>query len=87
MALRSEIRAGCVVCNAQVVAYRFVGRAAHEKNIGFLLEMMALARRQQPQLMLVIAGEGPALPSLRRQAIAKRLRSAVTDSETEVRLP
>ena len=46
----------------------FVGRAAFEKNIGFLLEMMAIARRQRPQLMLVIAGEGPALPALRRQA-------------------
>jgi glycosyltransferase involved in cell wall biosynthesis len=46
----------------------FVGRAAFEKNIGFLLDMAALACRQQPQLMLVIAGEGPALPSLRRQA-------------------
>ncbi|MFH1870280.1 MAG: glycosyltransferase [Pseudomonadota bacterium] len=46
----------------------FVGRAAFEKNIGFLLEMTALARRQQPLLMLVIAGEGPALPALRRQA-------------------
>ena len=51
----------------------FVGRAAFEKNIGFLLEMIALARRQQPQLMLVIAGEGPALPALRRQAAALRL--------------
>lgn len=48
----------------------FVGRAAFEKNIGFLLEMIALARRQQPQLILVIAGEGPALPALRRQAAA-----------------
>ncbi|MDA8258229.1 MAG: glycosyltransferase [Betaproteobacteria bacterium] len=48
----------------------FVGRAAFEKNIGFLLEMTALARRQQPKLMLVIAGEGPALPALRRQAAA-----------------
>jgi glycosyltransferase involved in cell wall biosynthesis len=48
----------------------FVGRAAFEKNIGFLLEMTALARRQQPRLMLVIAGEGPALPALRRQAAA-----------------
>ncbi len=46
----------------------FVGRAAFEKNIGFLLEMTALARRQRPNLMLVIAGEGPALPALRRQA-------------------
>jgi glycosyltransferase involved in cell wall biosynthesis len=51
----------------------FVGRAAYEKNIGFLLEMMALARRQNPQLMLVIAGEGPALPALQRQAAALRL--------------
>ena len=51
----------------------FVGRAAFEKNIGFLLEMIALARRQRPDLMLVIAGEGPALPTLRRQAAALRL--------------
>ena len=48
----------------------FVGRAAFEKNIGFLLEMTAIARRQRPQLLLVIAGEGPALPALRRQAHA-----------------
>lgn len=46
----------------------FVGRAAFEKNIGFLLEVAAHARRQRPDLLLVIAGEGPALPSLRRQA-------------------
>jgi len=55
----------------------FVGRAAFEKNIGFLLEMTALARRQQPHLMLVIAGEGPALPSLRRQAAALRIEDHV----------
>lgn len=46
----------------------FVGRAAFEKNIGFLLEVAAHARRQRPDLLLVIAGEGPSLPSLRRQA-------------------
>jgi 1,2-diacylglycerol 3-alpha-glucosyltransferase len=51
----------------------FVGRTAFEKNIGFLLEMTALARRQQPELMLVVAGEGPALPALRRQAAALKL--------------
>jgi 1,2-diacylglycerol 3-alpha-glucosyltransferase len=51
----------------------FVGRAAFEKNIGFLLEMIVLARRQQPQLMLVVAGEGPALPALRRRAAALKL--------------
>ncbi len=48
----------------------FVGRAAFEKNIGFLLQMAAIARRKQPHLMLVIAGEGPALPALRRQVDA-----------------
>lgn len=46
----------------------FVGRAAFEKNIGFLLDVADHARRQRPDLLLVIAGEGPALPSLRRQA-------------------
>ena len=48
----------------------FVGRAAFEKNIGFLLEMTARACRQRPELMLVIAGEGPALGALRRRASA-----------------
>lgn len=51
----------------------FVGRAAFEKNIGFLLEMIACACRRRPELMLVIAGEGPALPALRRRAAALRL--------------
>jgi hypothetical protein len=55
----------------------FVGRAAFEKNIGFLLEMTAMARRQQPHLMLVIAGEGPALPALRRQAADLRIQDHV----------
>lgn len=55
----------------------FVGRAAFEKNIGFLLQMIDRARRQQPQLLLVIAGEGPALPALRRQAEALQLEDHV----------
>jgi glycosyltransferase involved in cell wall biosynthesis len=55
----------------------FVGRAAFEKNIGFLLEMTALAREQQPRLLLVIAGEGPALPALRRQAATLRVEDHV----------
>lgn len=46
----------------------FVGRAAHEKNIGFLLDTLPHALRAAPRLMLVIAGEGPALPALRRHA-------------------
>jgi hypothetical protein len=46
----------------------FVGRAAFEKNIGFLLEVAAHARQQRPDLLLVIAGEGPALEQLKRKA-------------------
>jgi 1,2-diacylglycerol 3-alpha-glucosyltransferase len=46
----------------------FVGRAAHEKNIGFLLETIAIACRTRPEILLVIAGEGPALDSLKQQA-------------------
>jgi glycosyltransferase involved in cell wall biosynthesis len=46
----------------------YVGRVAHEKNIGFLLQAMTYALRQRPELLLVIAGEGPALESLQRQA-------------------
>jgi glycosyltransferase involved in cell wall biosynthesis len=48
----------------------FVGRAAHEKNIGLLLEALPHALRNCPGLILVIAGDGPALPALRRQADA-----------------
>jgi glycosyltransferase involved in cell wall biosynthesis len=46
----------------------YVGRAAHEKNIGFLLESLPHAIAARRDAMLVVAGEGPALPALRRQA-------------------
>lgn len=43
----------------------YVGRVAHEKNIGFLLIVAKLLSDVMPDVLLVIAGEGPALPSLR----------------------
>ncbi len=43
----------------------YVGRVAHEKNIEFLINVFGEARRSIPELMLVIAGEGPARESLR----------------------
>lgn len=46
----------------------FVGRAAHEKSIDFLLDAVAIAGRKLPELLLIVAGEGPALESLKRQA-------------------
>jgi len=42
----------------------YVGRVAHEKNIDFLIEAAHLAVRRVPNLLLLIAGEGPALPHL-----------------------
>lgn len=43
-----------------------VGRVAHEKNIDFLLRVLDEVRRSVPNVLFVIAGEGPALASLRR---------------------
>jgi hypothetical protein len=46
----------------------YVGRVAHEKNIGFLLRMFARLRAQGSDAIFVVAGEGPARESLTRQA-------------------
>ncbi len=45
----------------------FVGRVAHEKNIAFLLEAIRQARLSRPDLLLLIAGEGPASGELRQR--------------------
>jgi 1,2-diacylglycerol 3-alpha-glucosyltransferase len=46
-----------------------IGRVAYEKNIAFLLEVLHEVRRVVHNVLLVIAGEGPALGSLRRKAL------------------
>ncbi len=46
-----------------------VGRVAHEKNIGFLLEVVARVRQTVPEVLLIVAGEGPALKALKRKAV------------------
>jgi glycosyltransferase involved in cell wall biosynthesis len=46
----------------------YIGRVAFEKNIGFLLKVTAALKSRFPDLLLAIAGEGPALPALKRQA-------------------
>lgn len=46
----------------------YVGRVAHEKNIGFLLQMTVKVKREIPEVLLCIAGEGPALEHLRLEA-------------------
>lgn len=55
----------------------FVGRVAHEKNIAFLLDMLERALADEPRILLVIAGEGPAEPSLRQRVMARGLGNAV----------
>ena len=46
-----------------------VGRVAFEKNIDFLLRVLVNVRRRVPDVLLVIAGEGPARKHLRRLAV------------------
>jgi len=52
----------------------FVGRVAFEKNIDFLLRALERAVATISDLLLVIAGEGPALPSLKRLAARLNLQ-------------
>lgn len=44
----------------------FLGRVAHEKNIGFLLQVVNRVRQDIPDVLLLIAGEGPAREGLQR---------------------
>ncbi|OIO59479.1 MAG: glycosyl transferase family 1 [Alphaproteobacteria bacterium CG_4_10_14_0_2_um_filter_63_37] len=54
-----------------------IGRMAFEKNIGFLLEMLAEVRRAIPEVLLILAGEGPALAALKTQVRALGLEDNV----------
>lgn len=51
----------------------FVGRVAHEKNIDFLIDALAIACKRLPELLLLVTGEGPALDALRHKAKAMGL--------------
>jgi 1,2-diacylglycerol 3-alpha-glucosyltransferase len=51
-----------------------VGRVAFEKNIAFLVSVLERVRLAIPDVLLVIAGEGPALPALRREVAGRGLR-------------
>lgn len=55
----------------------FVGRVAHEKNISFLLEALLVTRQRRPDVLLVIAGEGPAMADLKAQVRRLGLDGAV----------
>ena len=55
----------------------FVGRVAHEKNIGFLLDALLTCRQLCPETLLVIAGEGPAMGDLKGRVKALGLQQNV----------
>jgi 1,2-diacylglycerol 3-alpha-glucosyltransferase len=55
----------------------YIGRVAHEKNIGFLVQVLRRVLQEVPQAMLVIAGEGPAREGLRAQVASLGLRASV----------
>lgn len=56
----------------------FVGRLAFEKNIDFLLRVLRMLTAELPDILLVIAGEGPAQSSLVRQTERLGLRDHVS---------
>jgi 1,2-diacylglycerol 3-alpha-glucosyltransferase len=67
-----------------------VGRVAHEKNLGFLLRVLAEVRRTVSKVLFVIAGEGPARAALRREVAEAGLAENVRfvgylDRATELR--
>ena len=55
-----------IPCDRPVLIH--VGRIAHEKNIEFLLRMLVRVKTDVPDVLLVIAGEGPARRALQAQA-------------------
>jgi glycosyltransferase involved in cell wall biosynthesis len=54
-----------------------VGRVAFEKNLGFLIDVLAEVSREIPEVLLVIAGEGPALEALRADVAQRGLAGNV----------
>jgi glycosyltransferase involved in cell wall biosynthesis len=62
---------------AQQPVLVFVGRVAHEKNIGFLLDVVDRLRPAWPDLLLLIAGEGPARNSLQTRVSRAGLKDNV----------
>jgi len=54
-----------------------VGRVAFEKNIGFLIEMYSEIKKRLPEVIFLIAGEGPAKKSLQKKVVKMGLQDSV----------
>jgi glycosyltransferase involved in cell wall biosynthesis len=55
----------------------YIGRVAHEKNIGFLLDVVNRVRNRLPDVLLIVAGEGPATKALQQRTTRLRLTDNV----------
>ncbi|HEB56340.1 MAG TPA: glycosyltransferase family 4 protein [Gammaproteobacteria bacterium] len=55
----------------------YIGRVALEKNIHFLLDMLVVVKQQVPDVLLIIAGEGPARKSLQKYTYKLQLADNV----------
>ena len=73
---RQWFRAKYGVDEARPVAL-YVGRVAHEKNIEFLLDVAEQMRETIPAMLLLVAGDGPALPNLRQSVCDRGLADSV----------
>ena len=62
---------------AQRPLVTYIGRVAHEKNIGFLVQVFRQVLERVPEALLVIAGEGPAREPLRQQVAHLGLEAQV----------
>jgi 1,2-diacylglycerol 3-alpha-glucosyltransferase len=72
----AAFRAGAGIAPQRPVL-TYIGRVAHEKNIGFLVQVFAEVLKCVPRSLLVIAGEGPARDSLRAKVAALGLERQV----------
>jgi glycosyltransferase involved in cell wall biosynthesis len=54
-----------------------VGRIAHEKNVDFLIHVLHNVRQQIPDILLIIAGEGPALKHVKLLVQKRKLNKNV----------
>lgn len=54
-----------------------VGRVAFEKNIGFLIEVVKKVSKRVPDVLFILAGEGPMLPHLKKRVHRENLQQQV----------
>jgi 1,2-diacylglycerol 3-alpha-glucosyltransferase len=54
-----------------------IGRVAVEKNIGFLIDVLKSIKERIPDILLVIAGEGPLLDKLKQKVEREKLDNQV----------